>query len=156
MKSKERMVMIVSMALALTGFAGRAASAAMRVDPCTLLTPAQIDAVIAGSFAAGQAIGTTGCSWTATKQVGEKKPFVTVSLWPGSGWAKMQAPLPGVAKSSVSGIGEGAMLASVGGFTSLSVLKGSTVFIVKVYGIPGDEKQAAMEKTLAGDVLKKM
>ena len=156
MKSRQRVVMIVSIALALTGYGARAASAAMRVDPCTLLTPVQIDSVIAGSFAAGQAIGTTGCSWSATQQVGAKKPFVTVSLWPGSGWAKMQLPLPGVTKSSVSGIGDGAMLASVGGFTSLSVLKGSTVFIVKIYGIPGDDKQASMERTLAGDVLKKM
>lgn len=156
MKSKQRMVMIVSMALAVTGYAGRVASAAARVDQCTLLTPAQIDSVIAGNFAAGQAIGTTGCSWSATQQVGMKKPIVTVSLWPGNDWTKLQAPLPGVTKSSVSGLGDGAMSATIGGLTSLYVLKGSTIFLVKIYGIPGEDKQESIEKTLAGDVLKRM
>lgn len=128
----------------------------MRVDPCSLLTPAQIATAAGAHFAAGTPIGTTGCSWSATEAVGSKKPIVTVSLWPGSDWTKLQTPLPGVTKSSVSGLGDGAMSATIGGFTSLYVLKGTTIYLVKIYGIPGEDKQVSIEKALGTDLLAKV
>jgi hypothetical protein len=153
MMSKHRVAMAAVIAVVLTGTAARDASARMRVDPCSLLTPAQIAAAIGATFGAGQAIGTTGCSWSASQEVGSKKPIVTVSLWPGSDWTKLQAPLPGVTKTSVSGVGDGAMFATMGQFTSFYVLKGSTIYLVKIYGIPAQDKQESMEQTLASDLL---
>jgi hypothetical protein len=81
---------------------------------------------------------------------------VTLSFWDPHGFAAMKAPLPNVTKSSVSGIGDDAVYANVGGFTSLSVKKGGAVFLVKVYGVPDEGKQKQIEKTLAGDVIAKL
>ena len=64
----------------------------------------------------------------------------------------MKTPLPGVAKTTVSGIGDDATL---GRQASPSVKKGKVVFIVRLYGVPGQAKQVAMEKSLAVDVLAK-
>lgn len=86
---------------------------------------------------------------------------VTLSLWDGSasGWAKIQMPLPGVTKTAVSGLGDDALFSTLGPaakqFVTLSVKKGSTAYLFKVYG-PTVTEQMTMEKTLAGNVLAKL
>jgi len=68
-------------------------------------------------------------------------------------WTKMKTPLPGIPKPAVGGIGDDAFYALVGPYATLSVKKGNTVFIVRVYGVPGQAKQESIEKALAKDVL---
>jgi hypothetical protein len=131
----------------------RAAAAQAPKDPCTLLTPNQVAGALGvKDVGAGAAIGKTGCSWQAQGARG----VVTLSFWDPGGFAAMKAPLPNVTKSFVSGIGDDAVYANVGGFTSLSVKKGGSVFLVKVYGVPDEGKQKDIEKTLAGEVIAKL
>jgi hypothetical protein len=68
----------------------------------------------------------------------------------------MKTPLPGVTKAPVSGIGDDAVFTTIGGLTTPSVKKGKIAFIVRLYGVPGQAKQMAVEKSLAVDVLAKL
>jgi hypothetical protein len=119
-------------------------------DPCKLVTPAQVAAALGGTFAAGEPIGTTGCSWTsATPHV-----IVTVSLWPPEGWDRLKgSPLPGTSIKPAGGIGDDAFYATLAQYTMLYVKKGKIVFLVKVYGVQDQAKQASAEKTLALEAL---
>ncbi len=78
--------------------------------------------------------------------------IVTVSLWDGSKWDQMKAPLPGASRTPASGLGEDAFYTTLGQFVTLNVKKGSTAYLIKVYG-PNVTDQMSMEKTLAGNML---
>lgn len=134
------------------GLSSRSAAAQGVRAPCSLLTQAQIGAVIGASVSAPQAIGTTGCSWSAPHII------VSLSLSDASKWDQMKAPFPGAAKASVSGLGEDAFSITMGkpekAFVTLNVKKGATAYVFKVYGVSAS-RQASMEKALAADVLAK-
>ncbi|HEY2780596.1 MAG TPA: hypothetical protein VGI90_07470 [Steroidobacteraceae bacterium] len=124
--------------------------------PCSLLTSAQISAAVGVTVGTAQPIADTGCSWSAPHMI------VTLSLWDGSdaGWSKIKTPLPGVSKTPVSGLGDDAIITTVGPasgkqFVTLSVKKGATAYLFKVYG-PTAAEQISMEKTLAGNALGKL
>jgi hypothetical protein len=123
------------------------------LEPCKLLTPAQVAAALGGSFGAGQPIGTTGCSWTsATPHV-----IVTVSLWPPEEWNRVKAgPLPGAKITPAAGLGNDAFYVTVAPYAVLYVKKGETAFLVKVYGVKDQAQQMSAEKSLALDVLAKL
>ena len=134
---------------------GSKTAAAQSGSPCGLLTSAQVTAAVGVSVGAAQPIANTGCSWSGPHMI------VSVSLWDGSasGWGKIKTPLPGVTKTSVSGLGDDAIFSTLGPadkqFVTLSVKKGNTAYLFKVYG-PTVTEQMTMEKTLAGDVLAKL
>ena len=133
---------------------GSKTAAAQSAAPCSLLTSAQVTAVVGVSVGAAQPIANTGCSWTAPHMM------VTVSLWDGSKWDQMKTPLPGMNRTPVSGLGDDAFYTTMGSasskqFATLSVKKGGTAYLIKVYG-PTMTEQMSMEKTLAGDVLAKL
>jgi hypothetical protein len=122
--------------------------------PCSLLTAAQVGAAVGVSVGAAQPIGTTGCSWSAPHMI------VTVSLWDGNKWDQMKAPFPGTSRSPVSGLGDDAFYSTIGPasgkqFATLSIKKGGTAYLIKVYG-PSVADQMSMEKALAGNVLAKL
>lgn len=119
-------------------------------DPCKMLTQAEVSAAAGVSVGAGQSLGGT-CSWSGT-------PKVIVSLWyPGPAlWAGIQHPNPPVSQTPASGVGDAAFFNTLGPYTFLGVQKGSTVFVVKIYGIQDPSKQMAIEKTLAANVIAKM
>ena len=71
-------------------------------------------------------------------------------------WETMKTPLPGVTKTSTSGIGDDAFYTAVSTLTTLAVKKGRTVFTVRIYGVHEQSNQMAMEKTLAGNVLARL
>ncbi len=104
----------------------------------------------------GDPIGTTGCAWATAAQ--ENTPYirVTVSFLDGSAFAGMKTPAPGVKQTAAGGIGDDAFYATVGSLTTLSVKKGSVVFVVRLYGIHDQAGQMAMEKSLALDVIAKL
>jgi hypothetical protein len=68
----------------------------------------------------------------------------------------MKTPLPGSAKTSVSGVGDDAVYATFGSLTTLAVKKGKIAFVVRLYGVPGQAKQMAIEKSLALDIVAKL
>jgi hypothetical protein len=158
MDSKHRFGVVVGIACVLAAGSARAAYAEAPTDPCALLTPAQVSAVVGVTVGAGESIGTTGCQWSTSGQATAANPKVTTTLvlWPATAFADMKIPLAGITKTSVSGIGEDAIYATVGPLTTLSVKKGAVAFIVRLYGIHDQDKQVAMEKSLALDVLAKL
>jgi len=129
----------------------RTAAAQSGVAPCSLLTSAQVTAAVGVSVGAAQPIATTGCSWTAPHII------VTLSLWDGSKWDQMKTPVPGMNRTAVSGLGDDAFYTTMGPASgkqtaTLTVKKGSTAYLIKVYG-PNVTDQMSMEKALAGNVL---
>ena len=141
--------------ICLSATLGSKTAAAEAPSPCSLLTSAQVTAAVGVSVGAAQPIANTGCSWTAPHMI------VSLSLWDGSasGWSKIKIPLPGVTKTAVPGLGDDAIFSTLGPaakqFVTLSVKKGGTAYLFKVYG-PTVTEQMTMEKTLAGDVLAKL
>jgi hypothetical protein len=122
--------------------------------PCGLLTSAQVSAAVGATVGNAEPIATTGCTWSWGRAT------TTLSLWDASKWDRMKSStLPGVTKSSVSGLGDDAFSATMGTskqFAVLNVKKGATVYIFKVYGIESPSDQLSIEKTLAADVLAKV
>ena len=119
-------------------------------DPCRLLTAAEVSAATNTSVSAGHALGEK-CNWTGT-------PRIIVSLWfPGPAmWQAIEHPSAAVKQATTPGLGDGAFYNSAGGFTSLGVKKGTTAFVMNVYGIADQAKQMSIEKALAQSVLAKM
>src|ERR1700733_4143262 len=99
--------------------------------PCGLLTSAQVSAAVGATVGNAEPIATTGCTWSW----GRAK--TTLSLWDAGKWDQMKsATLPGVTKSSGSGLGDDAFSATMGTskqFAVLNVKKGATVYIFEVY-----------------------
>jgi hypothetical protein len=144
-------IFAVSGALAALGLG--MADAQAGPAPCSLLSSAEISAAVGVTVGAAQPIATTGCSWSGPHII------VSVSLWDASDWGKMKTPVPGMSRSSVAGLGDDAFFSTMGSaekqFTALTVKKGSTAYVIKVYGGNAAE-QMSREKTLAGNVLAKL
>jgi hypothetical protein len=147
MRRNRTLVSIVGMVciLALSGF--RAANAGT-TDPCKLLTPAEVGSTVG----AGEPIGKTGCEWAS------HSPNVraTLVLWNPAGWERMKTPVPHIKRTSAGGIGDDAFYTTVGNLISLSVKKGGTVFIIRLYGVHPDARQMSAEKKLAGNVVARL
>jgi hypothetical protein len=130
---------------------GTKTAAAQSAAPCSLLTSAQVTAAVGVSVGAAQPVANTGCSWSGPHMM------VTVSLWDASKWDTMKTTVPGMTRTAVSALGDDAFYTTMGAasgkqFVTLSIKKGSTAYLIKVYG-PAVADQTSMEKTLAGDVL---
>ena len=74
---------------------------------------------------------------------------------PGDWNTRKTRPMPGVTKATVSGIGDEAFAETAGKLTTLYVKKGSTIFMVRVYGVPDPTRQLAIEKPIAQKVTAK-
>jgi hypothetical protein len=130
-----------------------AAYAASPVDPCSLLTTAQVSSAIGGAAQAGKPIYTTGCSWSSTSP----KAMVTISFDNLGTYASLKdANSPMIVKTTISGVGDDAFFKSLGAWTTLTVKKGDAYFVVRVYGFPDPAKQKEIEKTLATEAAAKL
>ena len=153
MKSSQSRRAVVAIVCAFVAYAlpARAAgSAALQLDPCTLLTAAQVQAAL-GVEVAASPISKTSCQWKATKGRG----IATVSLQSSGSWARLKATPLGPQKA-VTGVGDDAFSENFGSLSTLAVKKGSTVFLVKVYGVDDVAKLEAIEITLAKNVAAKL
>ena len=131
---------------------GQAAPGSTAIDPCTLLTADQVKAVFGVDIAAGSPISKVACMWKST---GTKVQMATVSLQPpGSSWEHLKTVWSTAQNKPLSGVGDDAFYTLLGNFAPLAVKKGSTIFIVKIYGVADPDKQQAYEKALALDVVK--
>jgi hypothetical protein len=153
MKSNYSRYVIIACVAASAALSSKTA-AAQSGTPCSLLTSAQISAAVGVTVGAAQPIANTGCSWTAPHL------NVSLSLWDGSKWDRMKTPVQGMNRSSVSGLGDDAFYTTMGPasgkqFVTLSVKKGGTAYLIKVYG-PNVPEQMSMERALAGDLLAKL
>ena len=158
MDSKHSMALVSGLLCILTVCSSRSVYGAPSSDPCSLLTPAQISAVLGLNVAAGKPLGTKSCDWTAPGQpigVNAKKVTVTLLGEQGFAHAKMPVNFKGITKTSVSGFGDDAVYGTAAGLGALSVKKGNSAFVVHVYGFPLDQIEGK-EKTLALEILSKL
>ena len=100
----------------------------------------------------GKKINATACAWSAVNA----KVKMTIALWEATGFERMKAPIAGITKTPIAGLGDDAFYAKVGQFMVLNVKKGDVVFIVRIYGIRDPDKQMAIEKSLALDIVAKL
>lgn len=135
--------------------------AAAQVDPCSLLTPAQVGAALGTQVGDGKHLASTVCEWAESQSGGRKK--LDVTLLTERGFAAAKTPVGGViTKTPVSGVGDEAVFGTTGKVSAgLSVKKGGTMFTVRVLGVPLDQPQAAndvqaKEKALAVQIVSKL
>jgi hypothetical protein len=132
----------------------RVAGAQVPSNPCAQVTAAEVSAALGETVAAGQQAGTKTCSWTADKPTHQ---IVSLMYSPPGDWSTRKTRLmPGVTKATVSGVGDEAFAETAGKLTTLYVKKGSTIFMVRVYGVPDPTRQLAIEKPIAQKVTAKV
>ena len=132
----------------------RTAGAQAPSDPCAQITAAQVSAALGETVAAGQKAGTKTCSWSANKPTHQ---VVSLMYSPLGDWnTRKTRPMAGVTRASVSGVGDEAFAMTAANFTTLYVKKGSTIFMVRVYGVPDVVRQLAIEKPIAQTVAAKV
>jgi hypothetical protein len=123
-------------------------------DPCAQVTAAQVSAALGETVAAGQQAGTKTCSWSANKPTHQ---IVSLMYSPPGDWnTRKTRQMPGATKASVSGVGDEAFAETAANFTTLYVKKGSTIFMVRVYGVSNAGQQLAIEKLIALKVAAKV
>lgn len=137
----------------------QAVSAAPPTDACSLLTPAQVSAVLGFSAKPGHPgiHDTTTCVWPLenfSKMGSKDTKLVQVHILSSQDWAKI-APLVR-AFGTVKGVGDAAVYSPGNSLPiPLYVKKGNSEFTVFMLGFP-PEQVKAKEKTLALDVLKSL
>ncbi len=153
MNSKSWSVVAVGVA-GLLGVCGVGAACG-QTNPCTLLTPAQIDSAIGDPVGPGQPVGTTMCQWSVSGQPNSmqgKKVAVVMLTAQGYANAKTPVSVAGITKTAVPGVGDEAVYGTTAGkAASLSVKKGSNYFSVRITGYPMEQLQH-METVLAQEI----
>lgn len=148
------LVFVPAVVSVLVAFSLRAAGAQVPSDPCAQVTAAEVSAALGETVAAGKRAGTKTCSWSADKPTHQ---IVSLMYSPPGDWNRRKTrPMPGVTKASVSGVGDEAFAETAANFTTLYVKKGSTIFMVRVYGVPDVGRQLAIEKPIAQKVAAKV
>lgn len=144
-RSVSVLVPVVVSVLVASGL--RTAGAQAPSDPCAQVTAAAVSAALGETVAAGQQAGTKTCSWSANQPTHQ---VVSLMYSPPGDWnTRKTRQMPGVTKASVSGVGDEAFAETAGNFTTLYVKKRSTIFMVRVYGVPDSGRQLAIEKSIA-------
>ena len=159
---KSRLALAIAGSFAFFLVGSRAAFAAPPTDACSLLTTAQVSAVLGVTAETGKPLAPTitkVCHWGAsgTAGKGSAKKGVMLTLQDPRAFAYAKMPVGnGITKVDVSGVGDDAVYGTTPGFpTVLTVKKGDVVFVVHVNGFTDDEIKAK-EKTLALDVLARL
>lgn len=165
MNSKFGIAAIVVGFFVFTVGTARPANAAPPTNACSLLTPAQVSAVL-GVPVAGKALGPNACIWVQTGvKPGSAKRRVNLILlgMPGysGGYAVAKTPNALTTATHVSGLGDDAYYLSMtsGENMELRVKKGSVAFgiLVPPSGTPFTPDQIkAKEKTLAVEICSKL
>jgi len=161
MKSK---IAIASAAFFLV-FVGsaRMAQAAPPTDACSLLTSAEVSAVLGVSVGAGEKIVPTSaavCGWEVPGEKSLDRKRVVLSIYtqmgsrtPRQRFETAKTPMQGITKEPVSGVGDDAFFATTPGLGSgLIFRKGDAAFDLRVYGFPVDQLKEK-DKALAQKVL---
>lgn len=128
-------------------------------DACSMFTASQVSAVLGVTVSDGQhPIASTLllCGWAPAgrPQVSGKK--LSVSLMSDRAFEVGKAPIQGIVKSPLTGVGDDAYYVTAGGLgTALSVKRGSACVRIRVDGF-SDAKAKELEKALAIQMLMKL
>jgi hypothetical protein len=163
MNSKPKSTAMITVVFFLAVCLSAPAHAAPPTDPCSLLTQAQVSAVLGTNVDPAKRLAPTMCGWSAPNQpnsTNAKKVALLMSNARAFGFAKTPvvssesaAPASGICEDAVYSFPTGIKSGSA---TALYVKKGSSYFTVHVYGFPDQGKAMAMEKTLAVDACSKL
>jgi hypothetical protein len=148
-----RLVALV-LATCLTVVCGVARAAAAPTDPCSLLSQAQVSAALGVSVGAGKATGKI-CRWAGPAGQPGRSPALVLTMQDAKAFEFAKAPSKSatLVKTSAPGIGDDAVINTVGVVTAtLTVKKGDTYFELLVYVFPVDETRTK-ETTLAKEVV---
>jgi hypothetical protein len=135
-------------------------------DACSLLTEAQVSAVLGVPVGAGQHITSNNpllCGWSQSGGTTPSSKRVLVDMLAAIGNSKpvdrfntAKTPVEGITKTPASGIGDDAVYITTPGLgTGLMIKKGSSVIQIRVYGFTVEEIKEK-EKTLAMNALPKL
>jgi hypothetical protein len=149
---KLALVLVVVSAFAL---AGSPTAYAAPTDACSLLSVAQVSAVLGIQVVTDTPDPKKLCSWHAPGPPAGKLAGLT--LWNPNAFPTPDRALPGFVIIPVKGIGDDAAYTGTkeGGAYKLFVKKGSVVFSVTVTGLPLEQTKEK-EKTLALEALAKL
>lgn len=164
MSPKQTLGAIIATIVGLTlGSSQPVYAGGVATDPCSLLTQAQVSAVLGVNVDPPKQVAPTMCGWSGANQpnsINSKKVALLISNARAFGFAKMPVvndekaePVSGVCDDAVYSFPTGTKSGSA---TSLFVKKGSSYFTVHVYGFPDQPKAMAIEKTLALDACSKL
>lgn len=154
MEWRGRMVLVAALVFGACMVSARAAWA---VDPCSLLTTAEVSAALGATAGPGKAVTPKYCQWTAPgKDGGSEKVAVTISDAQRFAMAKTPVNSPSITKTPVSGVGDEAVFGTTAGrAASMTVKKGDNYFAVSLMGVPMGSAQA-VATALAKDVAAKL
>ncbi len=155
MRTMLRKVLLAGVVVALVVCESGTAGAQLPADPCAPLSQGQVASAVGVPVGPGTKITPAACQWMWTNKV-TSTVRVTLQFVPGSDFAGMKAPTPGIKESTVAGLGDDAFFATIASLTTLTVKKGNVAFVVRVYGVTGQLKQESMEKTMAEAVLMRL
>lgn len=161
MRSQLKFVLITAALSAAASGNACTAYAAPPTDACSLLTPAQVSAVLGSPVSGGGSLTQntkTICAWPALGgTVPPKRVMVTISHVTVFAGAKMGLAGQNEVITPLSGVGDEAFYDAdkAGRGAALFVRKGDFAFSVKVFGFPPDQIKEK-EKTLAQDALAKL
>ncbi len=136
------------------------AATAPKIDACSMLTQAQVSAVLGVAVQPGRHIVASAphlCGWAPSggPSAGGKK--LTVAFKTIQAFEIGKTPIQGITKTPVSGIGDDAYYATAKGMgTTLSVRKGNVAFDLELYSNAPVAQVKASEKDLALQILKKL
>jgi hypothetical protein len=143
-----------------------AACAGPPADACSLLTAAQVTAVLGVPVAAGEKImpGSAAlCGWTIPGQKSRKGKRVVLSTYTPlrnrtliERFNAAKAPIPGTTRQPVSGVGDEAMFVIAPALgTGLIFRMGDRAFDLRVHGFPREQIKVK-ERELADCVIQKL
>lgn len=150
MQSNYAALVAVLVPLALASSAPPAFAQQTPSDPCAQVSPQHVSAALGETVGPGKQGPPPTCTWIADAP---KHQIVTLMYSPPGDWnTRKTRAMPGVAIAPVTGVGDDAISATLGNFVTLFVKKGSTTFMVKVYGVPDPARQLAIETPIAKEV----
>ena len=136
-----------------------AVAATPPVDACSMFTASQVSRVLGVAVTDGQhpiASSLLLCSWAPAGGSERDGKKLSVNLMTARAFEVSKAPVRGIAKTRVSGVGDDAYYVTDSGRgTGLSVKSGGTYVQIWVGGFP-TEKQKELEKALALQMLTKL
>ena len=163
---KFRLTLVAVVFFSLAAANSRTEYAAPVTDACSLLTAAQVSAVLGISLGPGEEIlrsSTALCGWEVPGQEGLDRKRVVLSIYTQRGsltpvqrFNTAKTPIQGITKEPVTGVGDDAIFATTPGLgTGLIFRKGDAAFDLRIYGFPIDQIKAK-EKKLADCVIQKL
>lgn len=156
MNSRYSISLTICIMTALSVCGSRAAFGATPSDPCSLLTAAQVGAVLGVQVSNGNHVLRRLCEWSTLSSLAPSPKKLTITFESVQAFEYTKTKVGnGITKVPLSGLGDAAIQGTTPKLaTTLTVKKGDLVFVIHVWGFPIDpgehlDQVQAMERALA-------